>query len=247
VDRVDRLQHAGVLQDLAEAEQPEGAEPHHHDRTEHPADGLRAASLDGEQGDEDETGDRQHPVGERRGCDLEPLDSAEHGDRRGDQTVTVEERSAEHAEEDQRTSAGTGRLGQHQRGEGEDAPFAVVVGPHHQRQVLDRDDDDQGPEGDRGHPERVRLGDGEVLVLERLSEGVERAGADVTEHHPQRAERERGPRWQSCLGLAAGPGHAGTVQAGRPAAQPRRPAPSERPFGAIAPTAIDTSIQIGAF
>ena len=37
-----------------------------------------------------------------RGGDLEPLDGAEHGDRRGDQAVAVEQRGAEHAEGDDR-------------------------------------------------------------------------------------------------------------------------------------------------
>ena len=86
---------------------------------------------------------------------------------------------------------GSPRCGHQQRGEGEDAALAVVVGAHHEHQVLDRDDDDQRPEHDRGHAVGVGLRDLEVGVLERLPERVQRARADVAVHDPQRAERER--------------------------------------------------------
>ena len=47
------------------------------------------------------------------------------------------------------------------------------------------------PERDRGDPERVGLHDGQVLVLERLPERVQRARADVAEHHAERTEGQR--------------------------------------------------------
>ena len=105
------------------------------------------------------------PVVEGGRRHLEALDGAEHRDRRGDQAVAVEQRRAEHAERDEDDAvrrAADGRQsaarGMHQRGEGEDAALAVVVGAHHERQVLDRDDDDQRPEHDRRDAVGARRG-----------------------------------------------------------------------------------------
>ncbi len=153
------------------------------------ADGFGAVTLHEEEADEDHAGQRDHPGLEGRGRDLEALDRAEHRDGRGDQPVAVEQRGAEHTEEHEAPHpASRGGLRDHQCRQGEDAALAVVVGAHDQGQVLDRDDDHERPEGDRRHAECVRLGDGEVLVLEGFAEGVEGAGADVAEHHAEGAE-----------------------------------------------------------
>ena len=44
-----------------------------------------------------------------------------------------------------------GGLLRHERGEREDAALALVVGAHHEHQVLERDDDDQRPRDQRQH------------------------------------------------------------------------------------------------
>ncbi len=77
-----------------------------------------------------------------------------------------------------------------ERGERQDAALAVVVGPHHEQQVLETDHDDQRPEGDRCHAVGAGLVDLELGVVERLADRVERAGTDVAEHDAQCTEGE---------------------------------------------------------
>ena len=197
--------------DLAQPEHPDDDEPHDHHRAEDTRDPLRAAALDEEEGDQDRHGDRDHPRLEGGRGDLEALDRAEHRDRRRDQAVAVEQRRAEHAEGDDRPlrARRQAALRQQQRGQGEDAALAVVVGAHHEREVLDRDDHDERPEHDRCHAVGVGLRDLEVDVLERLPERVQRAGADVAEDDPQRAERQRGDSCVPSSGAFVG-GHGGS-------------------------------------
>jgi hypothetical protein len=87
------------------------------------------------------------------------------------------------------------------RHQGQDPALAVVVGPHDEQQVLDADDDDQRPENEREDTEDVRLGDGQFMAVatERLPEGVERAGADVAVHDPERAESEERDGTLRCM------------------------------------------------
>jgi len=107
-------------------------------------------------------------------------------------TVAVEQRRAEDAKpDDDASSALQGAFGHDHRGEGQNSALSVVVGLHHEGQVLDGDDDHEGPEGQRCHAEGVHGVRGvEVLMLERLAERVQRRGADVAVHDPQRPERE---------------------------------------------------------
>ena len=73
-------------------------------------------------------------------------------------------------------------------------PSPVVVGAHHEQHVGDRDDDHHRPEDQRDDPEdavgrrrdRVRV----ARIEDRLHR-VERAGADVAEHHAQGADDQR--------------------------------------------------------
>ena len=113
---------------------------------------------------------------------FEPFDRAEHGDRRRDHAVAVEQRRAEHAEQHQHRAAApapSGRGG-HQRGQREDAAFALVVGAHHDRDVLDRDDEQQRVDDERQHAEHVLVRRRHrVRAEEALAHRVERAGADV--------------------------------------------------------------------
>ncbi|MPM97061.1 hypothetical protein SDC9_144234 [bioreactor metagenome] len=80
--------------------------------------------------------------------DFQALDRREHGNRRSDNAIAIEERSAEHTHQKQR--AGQARLvldrlrgqGQH----GHQSAFAVVVGAQHQGHVFEGDDDRERPE-----------------------------------------------------------------------------------------------------
>ena len=84
-----------------------------------------------------------------------------------------------------------GALGQgHQ---GHRPALAAVVGAHEHGDVFDRHDQGQGPQDQADHAQHrhlrraLRPGMGQGLA-----QGVERAGADVAEHHPQRAEGQGG-------------------------------------------------------
>ena len=71
-----------------------------------------------------------------------PSTAPEHRNRRRDHAVAVQQRGAEQPERDQHRAAlalGARRL-RDERQQREDAPFAVVVGAHHEQDVFDRDD-----------------------------------------------------------------------------------------------------------
>ena len=104
-------------------------------------------------------------TGARPGDGLQPLHRREHRYRRGDDGVAIEEGGADHAQGEHRRRAAADRaLGE--RHQGEDPALALVVGPHDEGDVLDRDHDDQRPQG-QGHdaqdlgrapPDRARPG-----------------------------------------------------------------------------------------
>jgi hypothetical protein len=127
---------------------------------------------------------------------LETFHGAEHRDRRRDQPVAVQQGGAEHPEGDggggdpsQTLAAPRSRAlllpRDEQGGEGENAALTVIVGAHHEGQVLDRDDDHERPEHDRGDAVGARRVDVEIVVLERLAHGVQRARADVAVDDPE--------------------------------------------------------------
>ena len=69
------------------------------------------------------------------------------------------------------------------------AAFAVVVGPEDERQVPDRDDEDQRPEDERKHPEDVRRASAAPSASRKaLVESVKRARADVAVDDAERRE-----------------------------------------------------------
>ena len=85
-----------------------------------------------------------------------------------------------------------------QRHQRQDAAFALVVGPEHDQDVLDRDDQDQRPQDQRQDAEDVvarrRRAGRHRRRVQRLAEGVERAGADVAVDDADRTERQREQR-----------------------------------------------------
>ncbi len=115
-------------------------------------------SLHGEQADEDRDRHRDDVGLEERRCDLEALDGAEHRDGRSDHPVAVEERGAEEPHQDQEARPRPRRRhgSAHEGEEREDTAFALVVGPHDEDQILDRDDDNQRPRDEGENAEHVR-------------------------------------------------------------------------------------------
>jgi hypothetical protein len=148
VERVDRQEDARLLHDPPDPERRQNGEPHQHDRAEQTADRRGALALDHEKPDQQEERDRDHVGLEQRGRDLQPLDSAQHRDCRGNHSVAVKQRGADQAgrhDPEIALAVPAGRA-QHQRGQRQQAAFAAVVGAHDDDDVFDRDDQDERPE-----------------------------------------------------------------------------------------------------
>jgi hypothetical protein len=193
MEGVRRRQHSRVAGDGNEAERGEGREPDEHDRTEHRPHTGRAVALHQEQAHEDEDRQRKDVALEQRRCGRKPFEGAQNGDRRGDDPVPVEKSGAEDAHPEDREVAGPPVAGirPHQGQKREDPSFAAVVGAHHEREIFEGNDDDQGPEDEGEDAEDVprRELDG-VGAVEAFPDGVERAGTDVAIHHSESAEGE---------------------------------------------------------
>jgi hypothetical protein len=184
---VDGLDHRRHLGDGGKAGDGQHREPEQHDRTERPGDLFRPLLLEPEQGEGDEARneDERIPAGP-----LQPRDQqgAFHGgqdtDGRRDDPVSDEERDADVGEQGNepglpsRLEERAQQFGQH-----DDAAFAAFSELHGQPCVLDRYEEDQGPE-DQGQ-------DADDAALRRLGEQendgqrVDRTGSDVAEHEPE--------------------------------------------------------------
>jgi len=197
-----------VGRDLARAERADRGKPEEHDRSEDGAELAGPSPLNEKECREHDARERDDPGLERRRRDRDPLHRREDGDRRGDDPVPIEERRAgDHHSDDERkardllrprrVSAPAGRwsgVGE-EREEGEDPPFTLVVGAHHEADVLHAHDQRERPQDEREHPEhvarrRVDAGLGGNADLE----GIERARSDVAEDDPESAQRESGRR-----------------------------------------------------
>src|SRR5207244_639989 len=179
----------------AQSQHPDDGEPDEHHRPEHGPDAGGPATLHQEQTDQDHERHGDDPRGQRRRRDLEPLDGAEHRDRRRQCAVRVQERRPKDAEDDHEASR---RQPPRQAAavdechQGEHAPFALVVRPDDHDVVLDRHHDHQGPEHERQYAEHVARCDGYAVGPgERITNRVQGARADVAVDHAERGERER--------------------------------------------------------
>ena len=188
---IDRRQHNGISDEPHDAEDRQHHEPHDHDRTEHPPDAIGAMPLDGEDPDQDHHGNGHDVRVEQRRRDLQPLDCAEDGNGRRDDAVAVQEARPENPQEDQRRPPEALARGQ-QRGQREDAAFALIVGAHHDGDVLDRDHQQQRIDDQRQHTQHVLLrGRDGVRSEEALAQRVQRTGADVAVDDADRCQGER--------------------------------------------------------
>jgi hypothetical protein len=136
--------------------------------------------------------------GWRRGvATFQSLHRAEHRDRGCDNAIAEQERRSEHAEDDENHSSptilGAGLLLQDQREHGQHAALTPVVRAQDENEVLEDNDENQGPEHeaeDAVHVRRVRCH--AVFRRKRLAQRVEWARADVPIHDAERREREDG-------------------------------------------------------
>ena len=114
---IDCGEHHRLFHEPGDAERRDDEEPANHDRTEEPTNSVGAVPLNREHTDDDGHCDRHDVRLKQRRHHLEPLDRAEHGDRRRDHAVAVEKRSAEDPHQDEhRPTRSIPRSGRKQRG-----------------------------------------------------------------------------------------------------------------------------------
>ncbi len=191
VHRVDRREHGGIAQDSEDAEDRQSGEPDEHHGTEDGSDPGRSPALEEEESDEDRDAGRHDEPAERGLDDRQPLDGSQHRDGRRQHAVGVEQRGAEEPDAEQPVAPADRDLRAHQRHERQDAPFAPVVGAEDVDVVLERDDEDQGPDDQRHHAEDVLAGRGHpVFAVEALADRVEGAGSDIAVDHAERGQGE---------------------------------------------------------
>ncbi len=199
VGRREGLQDLRMVGDARHPARADGHEPGDHHRPEHPAHGRGASALHQEQRHDDHRGDRHHEVLQRRLDDLDPLDRGQHGDRRSDHAVAEEQRGAEDAQRRQSGGVPSAALcapAPQLRDQCHDAALAVVVGAQGQQDVGDRDDDRHRPEHEGDHAVHVVGGDRDRMRIARIEhrlDRVDRAGADVAEHHAERGDHHGRP------------------------------------------------------
>jgi len=89
-----------MLQNAIQAKHGDRGEPNQHYGSEHRANQRRPSALKHEETHEDGERDPDDPMLQLWRCNLETLDSGEHGDRGSQCTVRVEQRRAKNAEHD---------------------------------------------------------------------------------------------------------------------------------------------------
>jgi len=206
-----RLQDGRLLHDLLHAGGRQRQEPQADDGAEPAADETGSETLHREQADDHEHGERHRPPLQRRRHQLQPFHGAQHRDGRRDDAVAVEQRGAEHAQQQQRVaqSGSVPHRARGQRSQRQAAALAVVVGAQHQQHVLQRHHQHQGPEdGRHGADEVHRVHRHAGGGREDLLHGVQRAGADVAVDDAEGAQRQRGQT------LAGGRGRRGAGWSG---------------------------------
>ncbi|MNI18203.1 hypothetical protein D3C73_716040 [compost metagenome] len=122
----------------------------------------------------------------------QPFDCRQHGNRRGDHAVAIEQRRTDQPANHQKAAQlrMPCRRPPRQRGQGHDPAFALVVGAQDEHHVLDRHDPDQRPEDQRQNSQYAVMVDRHAIATgEHFFEGVQRTGADIAVNHPDRRDQ----------------------------------------------------------
>ena len=126
--------------------------------------------------------------------DLYPLNCREHGNGGGNNAIPKKQAgpyNPDHAKHQPRSRTGGYALGKGHNGQ--NAAFAIMVGPHNEQNIFDGHDQDQGPEDQAGNTHdlpRFHL----MVVGNNLHRGpksVKRACANITIHNAQYAQKGR--------------------------------------------------------
>jgi hypothetical protein len=115
--RAQRGEHRRRLDDAVDAECCEHREPSEHDRSEDLTDEAGALLLHDKQPHQDDDGERHDRRRQRGRVDLQAFDRAEHGDRRRDRAVAIEQGGADETDDEKLgpPCAGLGIAGVQQR------------------------------------------------------------------------------------------------------------------------------------
>ena len=180
VEWIERHEDARRVADMAGAQHGDGDEPDQHDRPEKGRHPARAMALEHEEREKDHEGDGNH-IGLEQGCDeLQPLHRRKHRNGGGDDGVAGKQRGAHDAEHENRSGGlGEGVLGQsHER---QRAALTLVVRPHEEQHIFERDREEQSPEQQRDDADHILLHHAtrRMGMGEGFAQGVERTGADV--------------------------------------------------------------------
>ena len=196
-----------------QAHRRDGDEPAKRHRAEDGTNSACAALLHPKERDENPACQGRHHRREGVCGDFQPLHRRQHRDGWRDHAVTVEQRRAEKAQHDERnprpldllpTALGLLVLGTfgldlslaHPGSEchqGQNAALAVVVGTHHVEDVLDRNDQGDGPKEQRKQPVDVRCQRRHAMRGgDALLERIEGRGADIAVNNAQRPQRKLG-------------------------------------------------------
>ncbi|MDT4849564.1 hypothetical protein FQZ97_836880 [compost metagenome] len=228
-DRIGRPQHFRLLPDAIRPEPRKGQEPQHHHRSEQLADPLGTVLLDQEQADQHHQRHRHHPVLDAVEGDLQPLHRRQHGNRRGDHAVAVEQRRTDQAEDHQHRAQlrMRQRRAQRQGGQRHHPALALVVGTQDEEHVLQRHHPEQRPEDQRQHAEHAVMVDRHAIAAdEHLLQGVQRAGTDIAIHHPDRGDQQADGRAGMAGVLVGIPCGSFGHERGIPLASAAHPAPA---------------------
>jgi hypothetical protein len=129
---------------------------------------------------------------ERRRHHLESFNGRQHGQRRCDDRVAIEQGAADDAEQNHGAGTTCPHRPMSQRHQRQGAAFPIVVGAQQNHDVLDRNNEDQRPNDERKdakHDGFVRRIAGTDCGHHGLAERIEGARADVAVDDADRAER----------------------------------------------------------
>jgi hypothetical protein len=193
VPGIDGGQDARSVEKRHKAESAQHGEPQQHDGTEQSSYAVCAAILQQEKADQDHQGQRHHQRREGLALHFQTFHRRQHGDGGRQHAVAEEQRQADDradADSGLDSSRHSGRA-MRQRRQRQGAALAVIVGAHDDEDVFDRHHQNQRPEnhGERAH-HRDMVGQSALGGQHRGAQGIERRGADIAEHHAQRAQHQ---------------------------------------------------------
>ena len=150
VEGMVRAQRPDYLGALDHAQQPQHGDHRKVDQHDRPKQCRHLggpAALDHKQEHQNADHQRHHQLAHRRIVDRHAFDRTQHRHRRGNHAVAIEQRSGEHAQQDNPGGPALARdILVDQRQQGQAAALTLVIGPHDHRDVFDRHDDHHRPE-----------------------------------------------------------------------------------------------------